>query len=359
MSFIRNTWYPALWASELAPQGPKMPIKPVSRKICGEEIVFYRSMETMQIVALEDICPHRFAPLSYGHVNGDSIVCRYHGLAFDSDGNCSHNPAGGNPPKMCAKKYHVQQNEELVYIWIGDGEPTQPAPDLTGTGMREGYGGALYGFLEAPVSWRLMMDNLNDDAHATHLHTLLNSDGHSGRNQEYELKQDELAPDTITQYIKLKNTTCIPLLHKMVKDPTARVDQLLRIHWTVPGNMNITTGVYAPDGDPETQVGVDSMHMITPADENSCYYFWCFKRNGDLENHTFTQKMAGMLAHIFETEDVWVAKGQTARMAGREFWSMQPALLPQDKAAVLVRRRVDKLIEKTNEGGAATLQDEG
>jgi vanillate O-demethylase monooxygenase subunit len=316
-------------------------------------------METMQIVALHDMCPHRFAPLSFGSVQGDSIVCRYHGLGFGSDGNCTHNPSGDKPPKMCAKKYHIQQNDELVYIWIGDGEPDHPAPDLVGKGMREGYGGALHGFLEAPVSWQLMLDNLNDDAHATHLHTLLNSDGHSGRNQEYELKQDELEPDSITQYIKIKNTTCIPLLHKMVKDPRARVDQLLRIHQTMPGNMNITTGVYEPDGDPETQVGVDSMHMITPADENSCYYFWCFKRNGDLENHTFTKKMADMLAHIFETEDVWMAKGQTARMNGQEFWSMKPALLPQDKAAVLVRRRIEKLIEKTNAGGKATLAEEG
>jgi vanillate O-demethylase monooxygenase subunit len=249
---------------------------------------------------------------------------------------------------MCAKKYHIQQLDELVYIWFGDGEPDHPATDLIGGKMPEGYGGPLYGMLEAPVSWQLLIDNLNDDAHATHLHELLNSDGHSSRGLEYELVQDEFEPESVTQTITMKDTSCPPLFHKMIKDPRSRVSQVIRIHHTLPANIQITSGVYEVGGDPDSQKGVDSFHMVTPADENSCYYFWCFKRNGNLEDHNFTAQMSGMLSHIFNTEDVWMAKGQAERMAGREFWSMRPALLPQDKAAVFVRRRVEEKIKQTN-----------
>lgn len=347
MAFIRDAWYPAIWASELTPKGP-MPVKPVARKICGEHIVFYRSQETGKINALHDMCPHRFAPLSYGHVQGDDIICRYHGLGFAPDGNCSHSPSSDTPPKICVKKYHVEQKDQMVYIWIGDGEPDHPATDYIGEKMRAGYGGTLYGCLEAPVHWQILVDNLNDDAHATQLHELLNSEGHSSRNQEYQIMQDEVEPDSITQLITIKNSTCIPLFHKMVKDPRARVNEQIRIHHTLPANMQITSGVYDLDADSETQVGVDSMHMITPADENSCHYFWCFKRNGNLEDHSFTEMMAGMLEHIFHTEDVWMAKGQAERMGGEEFWSLRPALLPQDKAAVMVRRRIEQKVKETN-----------
>jgi len=35
-------------------------------------------------VALEDACWHRLMPLSLGRMEGDHLVCRYHGLAFDA-----------------------------------------------------------------------------------------------------------------------------------------------------------------------------------------------------------------------------------------------------------------------------------
>ena len=38
------------------------------------------------IAALEDMCWHRLLPLSMGWLEGDEVVCRYHGLAFDGKG---------------------------------------------------------------------------------------------------------------------------------------------------------------------------------------------------------------------------------------------------------------------------------
>lgn len=57
MSFIRNIWYVAAWVSELAND------KPVGRVIIGEPIVLWHDSQR-QLVAMEDRCPHRHAPLS-------------------------------------------------------------------------------------------------------------------------------------------------------------------------------------------------------------------------------------------------------------------------------------------------------
>ncbi|HUI62803.1 MAG TPA: Rieske 2Fe-2S domain-containing protein, partial [Steroidobacteraceae bacterium] len=75
MSFLRNAWYVAGWADEFSQQ-------PFRRKILGEDMVLYRTGSGAP-VAVSNRCPHRFAPLHLGRVDGESLACRYHGLAFD------------------------------------------------------------------------------------------------------------------------------------------------------------------------------------------------------------------------------------------------------------------------------------
>ena len=42
-----------------------------------------------QPVAMDDMCPHRLAPLRLGRLLPDgNLQCGYHGLEFDSDGEC-------------------------------------------------------------------------------------------------------------------------------------------------------------------------------------------------------------------------------------------------------------------------------
>ena len=70
--FLRNAWYPAGWSKDLTSE-------PVARKMLDEPIVLYR-LPSGQLVALEDRCCHRAAPLSLGKVVGEHLQCGYHGL---------------------------------------------------------------------------------------------------------------------------------------------------------------------------------------------------------------------------------------------------------------------------------------
>ena len=67
MPFLKNTWYVAANAYEL--DEPT-----VSRKICNEQIVMFRSADG-SIGAIHDRCPHRFVPLSMGKRVGDTLQC--------------------------------------------------------------------------------------------------------------------------------------------------------------------------------------------------------------------------------------------------------------------------------------------
>ncbi|EPN66301.1 vanillate O-demethylase, oxygenase subunit, partial [Pseudomonas syringae pv. actinidiae ICMP 19096] len=80
----KNAWYVACTADEVAD-------KPLGRQICNEKMVFYRD-QNQQIVAVEDFCPHRGAPLSLGYVENGQLVCGYHGLVMGGDGKTASMP---------------------------------------------------------------------------------------------------------------------------------------------------------------------------------------------------------------------------------------------------------------------------
>ena len=50
------------------------------------------------VAALEDVCPHRLAPLSLGTLRGNAVECGYHGLTFDCSGQCVAAPGMARPP---------------------------------------------------------------------------------------------------------------------------------------------------------------------------------------------------------------------------------------------------------------------
>jgi phenylpropionate dioxygenase-like ring-hydroxylating dioxygenase large terminal subunit len=98
MTFLQNAWYAAGWSHMFE-------ATPLARTIHDQPIVIYRG-EAGAPIALADKCPHRFAPLSRGKIKGDRIACGYHGLEFDSSGQCVRNPHGRLAP---ARRYPRQQ----------------------------------------------------------------------------------------------------------------------------------------------------------------------------------------------------------------------------------------------------------
>ena len=93
MTYVRNAWYVAGFEMDLDAG------KPLAAMILGEPLVFFRTAAG-RVVALEDRCVHRLAPLSLGRCEGDHIRCMYHGLKFDADGKCVEIPGQELIPAM-------------------------------------------------------------------------------------------------------------------------------------------------------------------------------------------------------------------------------------------------------------------
>src|SRR5271155_4680313 len=74
-------WYPVAFSHEVTN-------KPYATKLLDERVVVYR-LSDGSLAAAKYICFHRGAPLSLGRVEGDEIICKYHGLRYDSTGRCT------------------------------------------------------------------------------------------------------------------------------------------------------------------------------------------------------------------------------------------------------------------------------
>jgi phenylpropionate dioxygenase-like ring-hydroxylating dioxygenase large terminal subunit len=83
---LRRCWHPIARPAEVTDQ-------PKQFWLLGQPWVLYRTHG--EIVAFEDRCPHRHAPLSLGSCEADVLQCAYHGWRFDSSGQCLEIPALG------------------------------------------------------------------------------------------------------------------------------------------------------------------------------------------------------------------------------------------------------------------------
>jgi len=60
---------------------------------CGEKVICVANVNGT-ITAMDNVCLHRGGPLGQGTIEGDKIVCPWHGWQWDAKtGEAGHNPA--------------------------------------------------------------------------------------------------------------------------------------------------------------------------------------------------------------------------------------------------------------------------
>jgi phenylpropionate dioxygenase-like ring-hydroxylating dioxygenase large terminal subunit len=329
MVFLRNQWYAAAWSYEVQEE-------PLGRKILGEDVAIYRT-ESGKAAAIGSVCPHRFAPLEYGVVVGENLKCKYHGLQFGPDGGCNVIPAGVRSPNMRTTGYSVTERDSMIWLWIGDDDRVVDPPCTLDVG--DHYGDTVRGHLQIDAHYQLVTDNLMDDAHATHLHTAFATEGHMlAPKPEVRSEGDAVFADTF-----IPDTTLIPAFRAFYDKP-GNVDQWLSFKWEVPSSVTIKAGVMPPGHPREEGISTAACNIITPETETSSHYFWTFARNCKQDDDALSEMMRATLSRVYHTEDKWMLEGQQRRMGDTSFWDGKPILLPQDKAAIAIRRHIDSLV---------------
>ncbi len=120
-SVLLNEWHVVARSADL-PQG-----QPVAVRLLDEDLVLWRTGD--QVVAWQDLCIHRGAKLSLGKVEGERLICPYHGWVYNEAGKCVLIPAHPEqvPPER-ARAQAYQALELYGWVWVTLGNPTHRPP---------------------------------------------------------------------------------------------------------------------------------------------------------------------------------------------------------------------------------------
>ncbi len=116
---LARCWFPVAIAADIGEA-------PVAVRLLDERLVVYRAGD--RVVVARDLCIHRGVPLSLGTVEGDEIVCRYHGLRFGPDGACRAIPSQpGAVPTSRMRIAVFPAEERYGLLWTSLDPAADPA----------------------------------------------------------------------------------------------------------------------------------------------------------------------------------------------------------------------------------------
>lgn len=332
MAFLMDIWYQAAWSEEIVDG------QPLARTIAGVPVVLFRTSNG-SLSALHDQCPHRFAPLSLGKVEGDTIRCGYHGLAFDKAGQCVDNLHGPVLRAARTRSYPVEERHEAVWIWLGNADKADPSFIRDLSMLDDTPDTAKFrGNMPTKANYLLIMDNILDLSHANSLH--LESLGPLPPGFRMEVAEQDGGVEVTWLAENVEPT----LLAQAVLGKPIPVNQRLNASWRAPSVIILDGGSMLP-GDNQPYIELTrAIHSMTPETERTSHYFYAVTRTTDLDNVEMTNAVKAMTLKAFAGEDKPMIEAQQERMGTADFWELKPALFSVDSGAVRARRRIDAML---------------
>jgi vanillate O-demethylase monooxygenase subunit len=334
MPFLTDVWYAAAWEDELVEQ------RPVGRTIADRPIVIWRNSEGVPS-ALSDRCPHRFAPLHLGAVQGDRLTCGYHGLAFNGSGHCVANPHGKTTSALDVRSFPCEIRHQIFWVWIGDPEHADPAKIPCLSFIEQSPKHAISrGYMPTAAAHQLLTDNILDLSHADYLHPDTLGGGSISRSKPVVTRGED---NTLNVRWTALDEAPLPIMRHDL--PCERVDMWTDVLWH-PNGVMILSIVATPAGEPpEKGIRTTNAHIITPERSDRTHYFYCNTRNFHTDDEDYNRLRAAALRRAFELEDKPMIEAQQRSIGNENLLKLRPALLPVDAASVSARRLYDELLQ--------------
>jgi len=302
--FLRNCWYAAGWGIDFNQPGP------LTRTIIDEPLVFYRKTDG-QLVAFEDRCCHRLAPLSAGRVEGDDLRCMYHGLRFNCSGKCVEIPGQPViPPQTKVRAYPVVERHSVVWVWMGEAQKADEGLIPPFKGIDDPEFPMLPGRMDYNANYMLINDNLLDLSHLAYVHA--NS---FGAGSEFATKRPKIT--RVERGLRVSRWVEQPTPKYLSTQITIdRVDTWLSYDFLVPGVFLLDVGFYpagaaqeannaAPTREP--MYAEYTSQAITPLTQRTSSYLFCFGSWARSPNKQYYRDVAEV---VFNEDKVMVEAQQ-------------------------------------------------
>ena len=337
--FLKNGWYVAAFSREVDR-------RPLARTILGQPLVLYRT-EAGKPVALSDRCAHRGAQLAKGSLEGDALVCGYHGFAFDDKGRCIRIPGLARVPEQVRVPCHpVVEAWNWLFVWMGDPRLAEGTKLPDYHWMTEPGWAGRDELLHVEAGYTLVRDNLLDLSHAKFVHkNTLATD------EVTETPVSAAAEDGMVQVRRdMRGIEPSPFFKRLCNF-AGRVDHAQLIEFTPPCHIVIKVRVASVSGSGEDKTAdMRVLNALTPETERSTLYFWGLVRNFAPDDQAATDLQHKLNRDTF-FEDVDVLEAQQ-RMLDCKPAGWLPVNVPADRGCVLAERLMTQLIDAEQAGAS-------
>jgi phenylpropionate dioxygenase-like ring-hydroxylating dioxygenase large terminal subunit len=326
--FVKNAWYAAAEPAEI---GRTL----LRRVFINEPVVMFRR-EDGTPVALEDRCCHRRVPLSKGRLIGDTLQCGYHGLRYESSGQCIEIPGQTLVPAGArVRSYPLVELHGWVWIWMGEAKRADAAlvPDFHEAAL-PGYA-TIRGYTHIDCHYLLMVDNLLDLSHLAFVHS---SSIGSTADTNPTLKLEQPTERTIRLTRAVTDLAIAPIYRQ--QGFTKNIDQTKIMTLTAPSSIVIDILSAERDGGPMKTRSV-ILNGVTPETDRSSHYFWGSARDFDIANTEWSASLKRQTAAAFD-EDKDMLEAQQRNIALDPSASMID--VRGDAGGVQGRKLVDRML---------------
>ncbi len=337
MAFLENDWYMAAWSEEVTQA-------PLSRTICGENIVLFRGAGG-EVCALHDRCCHRGVALSLGKVVPEGIQCGYHGMVFDGQGACKHIPGQDHiPAKARVRHFAIEERHSIVWLWLGDPEEADLSMVVDYPYHVDPQWPTKKGLLHLNSNYEMLIDNIMDLTHLPFVHAKTIGGGASATDHATARMETEATPHGVRFTRWLLDSVPAPTYQKAINFP-GLIDRWQEEDLHTPctiiqfsGGVDVAQKAYE-GGSREGGFSMRVMHGIVPETEKSCHYFFSVSNGFSQDNSHITDLLFNQV-EVTLKEDIAFCESQQA-LLGRHpddhFVDLR-----SDKARLLYRRHLDE-----------------
>ncbi|HEY3872106.1 MAG TPA: aromatic ring-hydroxylating dioxygenase subunit alpha [Actinocrinis sp.] len=285
---VRDQWYVAAYGYEV---GREL----LARTICGEPLALYRT-GAGEPVALADRCVHRRFPLSESRLDGDQIVCGYHGFTYEKSGSCVFVPGQQRIPRTArVASYPLVEQDSFVWVWIGDPALADPAAIPRAPWLADPEWTSVSGMEPVAARYSLLVDNLLDLSHETYLHG-----GYIGTPEVAQTPIDTEVDEAnaIVRVSRRMADAACPSFYANSTGLQGRITRWQDIEYHAPCLYLLHSRVAPvgstprPDGTDPDAFHTEIVYAIVPETEHSVLDFWAVSRDFARDDTSVSDFMA-------------------------------------------------------------------
>lgn len=335
-NYPRDQWWVAATADEVTRL-------PMQRWILDYPVVLYRK-EDGGVVALDDRCPHRWAPLSKGWLEGDNIVCGYHGFRYGPSGRCVKVPTqAAVPAKAFVRSYPILERGPLVWIWTGDPQHAESALPPEIPWLHDENWRGTHGYMDIAANYMLLKENVLDLTHFGYVHRAT-----------FKILDWDRAPDVKVENNQVEFNLAFPPrpLAPMFSEMTGfGAKPIARVNWgryLSPALQHAGQDFTDPEPAPGSRdkVAFRVLHATTPVNPSRMHYFWFFAFDLPLTEAQI-EKVRALTVVGFAEDDAMISAVQQMMELDPRGTDYPEVLVATDRSAVEARRALARELART------------